>query len=430
MRILIWTWLLLAALYAIPPELHAANPAPPAQAPNPLRLPDAIALALERSPALAAFPATRRAADARRQHAEQRPPASLSFEVEDALGSGDYQGVDQAQFTLALSQAFELGGRRAARSQVAESGRARVEGDYEFARAEVAAAVAAQFIHVVGDQQELAWSREAVRLAEETLATVRQRVQAAAASPLDEKRARIALARARIVEEHNEHELETARRQLATLWGAAEADFSEAAADLFARPAVPDYDDLIARIGRSPELRRWAGEKTVREAEIRLAESRRRPDIMAGLGVRQYAATDDVGVVAQISMPLGTRSRSAAGVAEAQAWRDTADAGERETELRLRTALFGIAQELRHARTELDALESEILPDAEAALQLAQEGFSRARYSQLELLEAQRTVLELRLERIEAAVAFHQFIVQLEKILGEPVTVETAAAQP
>lgn len=415
----------------LPPSVDCGESvAAGSQAENPLRLPDAIALALENSPALAAFPASFRIADARRQQAEQRPPASLSFEVEDALGSGDYQGIDQAQFTLALSQAFELGGRRAARSQVAEAGRARVKGDYELARAEVAAAVAAQFIHVVGDQQELAWSREAVRLAEETLATVRQRVQAAAASPLDEKRARIALARARIVEEHNEHELETARRQLAALWGAAEADFSEAAADLFARPAVPDYDDLIARIGRSPELRQWAGEKTVREAEIRLAESRRRPDIMAGLGVRQYAATDDVGVVAQISMPLGTRSRSAAGVAEAQAWRDTADAGERETELRLRTALFGIAQELRHARTELDALESEILPDAEAALQLAQEGFSRARYSQLELLEAQRTVLELRLERIEAAVAFHQFIVQLEKILGEPVTVETAAAQP
>lgn len=421
---------MLSALYAIPPKLHAANPAPPAQASAPLRLPDAIALALANSPALAAFPATRRAADARRQQTEQRPPASVSFELEDALGSGDFQGVDQAQFTLALSQAFELGGRRAARSQVAEAGRARVEGDYELARAEVAAAVAAQFIHVVGDQQELAWSREAVRLAEETLATVEQRVRAAAASPLDEKRARIALARARIVEEHNEHELETARRQLAALWGATDADFSEAAADLFARPAVPDYDDLIARIGGSPELRRWAGEKTVREAELRLAESRRRPDIMAGLGVRQYAATDDVGVVAQFSMPLGTRSRSAAGVTEARAWRDTADAGERETELRLRTALFGIAQELRHARTELDALEATILPEAEAALQLAREGFARARYSQLELLDAQRTVIELRLERIEAAVAFHQFIVQLEKILGEPVTGPVTAAQP
>lgn len=408
----------------------AASPPVVLPVTKPLRLPEAIARALERSPALAVFPATRRAAEARRQQAGQRPPANLSFELEEALGSGDYQGFDQAQFTLALSQAFELGGRRAARSQVAAAGRIRVEGDYELARAEVAAAVAAQFIHVVGDQQELAWSREAVRLAEETLATVRQRLHAAAASPLDEKRARIALARIRIVEEHHEHELETARRQLAALWGATEADFSEAAADLFARPSVPEYDDLIARIGRSPELRRWAGEKTVREAEIRLAESRRRPDITAGLGLRQYAATDDVGVVAQISLPLGTRARAAAGVAEAQAWRDTADAGERETELRLRTALFGIAQELRHARTELAALESQILPDAEAALRFAREGFARARYSQLELLEAQRTVLELRLERIKAAVAFHQFIVQLEKILGEPVTGETDTAQP
>jgi outer membrane protein, heavy metal efflux system len=421
---------MLAGLCLTPSVCSGEHRAAGSQEGNPLRLSDAITLALEHSPALAAFPATRRAADARRQLADQRPPPTVSFEAEDALGSGGYRGVDQAQFTLTLSQAFELGGRRAARSQVAQAGRTRVDVDYELARAEVAAAVAAQFIHVVGDQQELAWSREAVRLAEATLATVQQRVRAAAASPLDEKRARIALARARIVEEHHEHELETARRRLAALWGATEAKFGEAAANLFVRPAVPDYDELIARIGSSPELRRWAGEKTVREAEIRLAESRRRPDVTAGLGVRQFAATDDVGVVAQISMPLGARSRAAAGVAEAQAWRDTADAGERETELRLRTALFGIAQELRHARTELDALESEILPDAEAALQIAREGFAQARYSQLELLDAQRTLLELRLERLNAAVAFHKYIVQLEKILGEPVTTVTAAAQP
>jgi cobalt-zinc-cadmium efflux system outer membrane protein len=312
---------------------------------------------------------------------------------------------------------------------VAGAERGRVDADYDLARAAVLAGVADAFIHLIGDQHGLAWSREAVKLAEETFTAVQQRVRAAAASPLEEKRARIALARARIVEEHEEHELQSARRRLAALWGEDAPMFGEASADLFARPKVPDYDELVARIQRSPELARWASAKAVHAAELRLAESRRRPDFTAGLGLRQYSATDDVGLVLQFSLPLGTSSRAAGFAAEARARSEIADVAERETELRLRTALFGIAQELRHARTELDALETEILPEAEGALKLARDGYASARFSQLELLDAQRTVLELRRERIEAAVAFHQFIVQLEKILGEPVAA-TLGSQP
>jgi cobalt-zinc-cadmium efflux system outer membrane protein len=71
-----------------------------------------------------------------------------------------------------------------------------------------------------------------------------------------------------------------------------------------------------------------------------------------------------------------------------------------------------------------------MLPDAESMLQLAREGVERAGFSQLELLDAQRTLLELRRERIEAAVAYHSFIVEIEKLLGEPVSPDSAPAVP
>jgi cobalt-zinc-cadmium efflux system outer membrane protein len=408
----------------------AATAAEPRTNPPPLTLSESLARALERSPALASHPAALRLADARAVQAAVRLPMELAFDLEDILGTDQYRGFRTAQNTLTLSRVFELGGKRAARGGLAGAERDRVDADYALARAAALAGVADAFIHVVGDQHGLAWSREAVQLAEETLAAAQQRVRAAAAPPLEENRARIALARARVVHEHEEHELEAARRRLAAWWGDDAADFGEAAADLFARPAVPDYDTLAARIARSPELARWASEKTVHAAELRLAESRRRPDLTAGLGLRQYSATDDLGMVLQFSLPLGASSRAAGFEAEARARSELADAGERETELRLRTALFGIAQELRHARTELDALETEILPEAERALQLARDGFTRARYSRSDVLDAQRTVLELRRERIEAAVAFHQFIVQLEKILGEPVALAPQTSKP
>jgi cobalt-zinc-cadmium efflux system outer membrane protein len=405
----------LAAGLAAPLPASQTNTAPP------LSLAAALQRALERSPALAVYPASQRLADARAVQAAVRPPMELGLDLEDILGTDQYRGFRTSQNTLTLSRVFELGGKRDARGDLASTERERVGAEYVLARASVLAGVADAFIHVVGDQLGLEWSRENVQLAEETLAVAQQRVRAAAAPPLEENRARIALARARVLHEHEEHELETARRRLAAWWGDEAGEFGEAAADLFARPAVPDYDTLVARIARSPELTRWAFEKSVHAAELRLAESRRRPDLTAGLGLRQYAATDDFGMVLQFSLPLGTASRATGLAAEARARNELAEAGERETEIRLRTALFGIAQELRHARTELDAIEMEILPEAERALQLARDGFAAARYPRSDVLDAQRTVLELRRERIEAAIAFHQFVVQLEKILGEPV---------
>jgi len=393
-----------------------------------LTLRRAIALALERNPALAAFEYDRRAADARRLQAGLRPNPTAGLQIEDVLGSGALRGARSAEVTLQLSQLIELGGKRSARVEAAEAGRERDLRRMELERQEVFAAVAWRFIHLVGDQHKVILAREATRLAEETLTLARRRVEAARASPLEVMRARILLAGARIDEEHAEHELLVARSRLAATWGATRADFTEAEAELFVRPAVPSFEELAARISRSPELVLWADETAVREAEIKLADARRRPDLTAGAGVRRHAGPDEIGFVFQFQMPLPLNDRQQGAREEARAMRDKVHFERAGAELRLRTALFGIAQELIHAVTELEALEAEMLPQAEAALGLVREGFEQARFSQLELLDAQRTLLDLRRQRILAAVACHQFVVEIEKLLGEPL--EATIDQP
>jgi cobalt-zinc-cadmium efflux system outer membrane protein len=390
-----------------------------------LTLQSAAALALTQNPSLRAHGYDLRAAEARQLQAKVRPNPELSLDVEDVLGSGNYRGGRSAQTTLQLSQLIELGGKRSARSGIASAQHSLKQTEAALARVEVLAAVAGEFIHVLGDQHELTLSRDATKLAEETLALAQRRIEAGNASPIEEKRARIQLAKARLLEEHDEHELQTARRKLAALWGATNATFTDLQADLFVRPAMPSFEELAARIQRSPELTRWASEKSVRDAEVKLADARRRPDLTAGAGVRQYAGPDDVGFVFQFSLPLPLSDRQQGARAEARALAEKTVVERDATELRLRTALFGIAQELSHADTELNALDREMIPDAEAALQLARDGFERARFSQFELLDAQRTLLELRLQRIQAAVAYHQYVIEIEKILGEPLAPES-----
>ncbi len=408
---------------AVEPAAENPTQTPPNAA---LTLREAATLALARNPSLRAYGYELQAADARKLQAGLRPNPELSLEVEDVLGTGIFRGLDEAQTTLQLSQLLELGGKRQARRQVADALRIQKHSEAELARVEVLAAVAERFIHVVGDQLEVKLAREATKLAEEVLALANRRVEAGRASPIEEKRARILLARARISAEHDEHELLVARRQLAALWGATNAVFVEADADLFTRPAVPAFDELASRIARSPELARWQGEKAVRDAESKLANARWRPDVTAGAGVRKFSGPNEVGVVFQFSLPLPFSDRQQGTRAEARALRDKTDVEMAGTELRLRTALYGIAQELLHAGTELDTLDREILPDAESALALAREGVERAGFSQLELLDAQRTLLELRRERIQAAVSYHQFVVEIEKLLGEPLSPESA----
>lgn len=413
---------MLCASIATTNVLAVATNAPPER----LTLRDAARRALEHNPALRVHGFDLRAAAARQLQAGTRPNPELSLTVEDVLGSGDYRGGHSAQTTLQLSQLIELGGKRRARSGIATAQRSLKQSEADLARIEVIAAVAGQFVHVLGDQHELVLSRAATKLAEETLALAQRRVEAGNASPIEEKRARIQLSKARLLEEHDEHELLVARRKLAALWGATNATFTDLQADLFVRPAARSFEEVAARIHRSPELARWASEKSVRDAEVKLADARRRPDLTAGAGVRQYAGPDEAGFVFQFSLPLPLSDRQQGARAEAHALAEKTVAERDAAELRLRTALFGMAQELIHADAELTALDREMIPDAEAALQLAREGFERARFSQLELLDAQRTLLELRHERIAAAVAYHQFVIEIEKLLGEPLSPESA----
>jgi cobalt-zinc-cadmium efflux system outer membrane protein len=85
---------------------------------------------------------------------------------------------------------------------------------------------------------------------------------------------------------------------------------------------------------------------------------------------------------------------------------------------KLRTDLYGAFQELLHATSELDALDGDIVPDAAEALRLAEEGFGLGRHSFLELLDAQRTFVEVGAQRIEAARQLWRLRARLARLTG------------
>lgn len=395
---------------------------PRATAAEPLTLSEALATALQKNPTLKVHSFGTRIAEARILQAGLKPNPELSVQAENFLGTGALSGVKGLETTLQLSQVIDLAGSRSRRIETATASRELADADYETQRINVFAEVARRFTETAVDAQRLATAREARELAEKTVAAARVQVEAAKASPLELNKARTALALLEIEEEHAEHELAVCRQSLAAALGETEPSFGEIRADIYTLPTVPEFSLLVAQLEKSPVLARYAVESRWHEAQVRLAQSLRRSGPILSAGLRRVEATDDFGFVAGISLPLPLRDQTQGTVREARELRSQAEASGEATRLELRATLFAVYQEMLHARTALTQLKQKIIPTAEETLTLADRGYRAGRFSLLELLDAQKSLIELRGAVVANAAAFHLHVIEIERLIGAPLS--------
>lgn len=155
-----------------------------------LSIREALVLTEQHNPDLKASRLGLPAFDGRRQQAALGPANEISVEVENALGTGSLQGVDGAEFTLALSHIFELSDKRERRVGVIDAQRELVLATIEEQRLALAAEVLSRFVRVVADQNRLELAGRDLELAERKLAAVNERVDAALAPEAEQHRAR------------------------------------------------------------------------------------------------------------------------------------------------------------------------------------------------------------------------------------------------
>jgi cobalt-zinc-cadmium efflux system outer membrane protein len=380
---------------------------------------------LKSNPELATFAFRMRAQEARVRQGALRPAPELSVEVENALGTGELKSFDSAEMTFALSQVVELGNKRNARISAAQAGRSVIESERDVRQLDVLAEVTRRFIAVAGRQEQLKLARTATTITEGTVTAAERRVNAARSPHAELDRARIALDRARLEEQRAVMELEVARGQLAASWGESTPTFNgqalgEIRADVFSMPPVGDFTALNARVANNPDLLIFASEARLREAELRLAATLRKPNFSLSVGARHLQATHDDALVASFSIPLFSGRRAESYVAEARAQREQVDADRAIAEVRARSALYELHSQLTQAVREATLLRNEVLPRAEEAMRETQYAYDRGRYSYLELVDAQREFLSLQGLLIDASIDAHSLRTEIERLTNTP----------
>jgi cobalt-zinc-cadmium efflux system outer membrane protein len=387
-----------------------------ARAAEPLRLDEAVARSLAGHPALQAETAELRAAQARAQREALPTPYTVGGEVENVAGTGSVSGFKSAETTLRVGRVLELGGKRAAREALGAAEISQQQNQANAARIQLASKTATRFIEVVADQERLAFAQQRVALAQRTRREVASWVAAARNPESDLHAAEIAVAEAELEREHAEHELASARMTLASSWGSFTPDFESAAGDFDTLPEPEPFEALVAKLPMTPEQRAALLEADTIAARRRVAEASAKPDVNVSLGVRRLEALDDQGLVMSVSVPLGSRKRSAFSVAEADAQLAAVNARRDAQRYERHQALFEKYQELGHARLEAETLRKSMVPKAEQALAFTRRGFGEGRFSFVALAQAQKTLFDLRARGVEATARYHALLVEVESL--------------
>jgi outer membrane protein, heavy metal efflux system len=383
-----------------------------------LTLGEAIALTEQRNPQLAAFSFQSEATRQQWAARSQSPASALELQLENFAGTGDLSGARALETTLQLSKVFELGGKAQRRGELGLAELDGIDAQQRATRADVIAETARRFLHVLSDQTHLEVTRRATQLAEQARDVVQARIREGAVSPVFLNRAEIALARARIAQEHAEHELAASRVALAVMWSETDAQFDRVAGELYSFPNIESLSAYSARLESNPDLLKFASEQRVLDARQRLADTQRTPNVTFSAGVRRLEGFDDQALVAGFSVPLGTRQRAEPEIQAARAEREHLRLSTSARRLELHSLLFSLYQEILHARTEATALHVEIRPQAERMVETTAEGYRLGRYSLVDLIDAQRALIEVEQDSIRAAVEFHTNLIEIERATG------------
>ena len=138
---------------------------------------EAVTRTIEQHPDLRAFDYQLKAQQGRVLQARLAPSPELSFELEDALGTGDNRGVESAQATLSISWVVERGIRQRHIS-VARAGSSLLTVEADVRQLDAAAETARRYLVCLAYQAREVNADKAVLIATETIKSVAKRVKA------------------------------------------------------------------------------------------------------------------------------------------------------------------------------------------------------------------------------------------------------------
>jgi cobalt-zinc-cadmium efflux system outer membrane protein len=402
-------------------DLAASVDEQPVEPNGPLTLRQTIALALLHNPELRTSSWQLRAQEAQVLQQSLAPNPVGSAKVENFGGSAPRNSFESAMTTFRISQLIELGDKRVKRTRLAEKNRELSAWDYEAQRLQVITEAATRFIEVLADQHRIELAEQTLELAQQLYDIVKDRARVGVIPTVEVDKSLVRVSTEQIILNKARLRLESSRQQLSAMWGSSAPVFTAAHGELNVVEDIPSQNELMELVAQNPDVARWSAEISMRRAALELARSRAVPSMTVGAGVRHFHDTDEEAFILEVGLPLPLVDRNQGGQQEARYNLHKAESQQQDAEIRVRTVLVGLHKRLAGAHHEVVTLRDTTLPAARSAYDAARQAFETGRTNYIDVLDADRTLVNSERQYIEALSAYHQTLTHLEGLVGQGI---------
>lgn len=353
--------------------------------------------------------------------ADLAPPLTVRAELADFLGSGRLQAGRSAELTLSLEGLLERGGKREARRALAAARLDALGPRRAAAQLDLFAETTRRYLELAALQARQPLMAADLEERRRIARAARQRFLAGAAPEASALAAEAEVARIEAELAASAQRQRAAWHRLSLLWGGNTTDGAMPVLEAVpaTRPTLPSLESLRAEIGRHPSLLAFADEARVQDARYRLAASSARADLAWSLGLRHLRAEGDTGLVATLSLPLGSPRRAEPAIAEARALQAELVLARESAARALEAAATEAWWQVEAQGLRAERLEGAVLPRLERAAAGAERAYRAGALGYLEWAALQSEVTAARLALLEARVALQLALIELQRLTAE-----------
>jgi len=389
-----------------------------------LSLRQAYNLTLNSNPELVAYPFYLRQADAEKLQAGIGPKTQLSVQIDNAFGTGEKQDLDNAEFSLSLSQTFELGGKKQSRLDLADARQQQTQLEYHLTRLDVLAETSRRFYQLMFIKQQQLLLKEREEKENSALKIIQRRANAGAVSDADASNMALRLANTQQLLQQNSAAREQARLNLAAMW-LSDANFNSLAGDFNTLPSLPSAEKLQQQIEQQlnalPSYRLQLAMQRLADQQLQMEQTKGRADLTLSLGLRQFENSGDQAFTLSASMPLSFNNPNRGRITAAKENRALSLQQSEQQRVQLSLTLKRLHQSLRRDLQLSQNIEQQLLPLAQKFLADTQRAYQQGVYSLLQWIDAQHQVFTLQQQLQNTRLSIHLQVLELERILGQPI---------
>lgn len=323
------------------------------------------------------------------------------------------------EWSVGLSQTFEIAGQQGARKSAAEQALAATTEAIAETRRQLRAEVESRFVRVLSLQQRIRMEERTLQLIEDAAAAVGKRVKAGEDSRLDGNLAKVEAERARNQVAALREQLVQARAELASTLQLPAATLPEVEGALD-RGDRYTLEELMAAAQNRALLRALDYREAAAKSRLDLERASVYPDITLGLTIAREGPADlrerVIGI--SVSLPLPLFRRNATGIGRASSELTQAQIDKQAANRDVRAQVIALWERLENLKGRVRRLTESVLPSLEENQRLSSISFRAGEIGLLQLLLVNRQVLDGQRDLLDARTELRLTQVALEAAAG------------